>query len=106
MQDVKKYEKGINALLQPFNRKFNSKSDFNVDLCSSLVAVNIPMNKLNNKYFREFLTKYSNKTIPDESKLRKGYFDSCYQNTLTKIREAITDQKMWVSIRKYGLLKS
>jgi len=63
-----------------------------------LVAANIPMNKLNNKHFREFLTKYCKKTIPDESTLRKGYFNSCYENTLAKIRDTITDQKIWVSI--------
>ena len=56
------------------------------------------MNKLNNKHFREFLTKYCKTTIPDESTLRKGYFNSCYENTLAKIRDTITDQKIWVSI--------
>ncbi|KAL4131518.1 hypothetical protein QTP88_008813 [Uroleucon formosanum] len=43
-------------------------------------------------------TKYCKKTIPDESTLRKEYFNSCYENTLAKIRDTITDQKIWVSI--------
>ncbi|CAI6356361.1 unnamed protein product [Macrosiphum euphorbiae] len=43
--------------LHYFNHFYNSlvrgsQSDFNADLCSILVAVNIPMNKLNNKHFR------------------------------------------------------
>jgi len=98
VQAVKRHENEKSALLQPFLQQFSSQSDFNADLCSTLVAANIPMNKLNNKHFREFLTKYCKKTIPDESTLRKGYFNSYYENTLAKIRDTITDQKIWVSI--------
>ncbi|KAL4143683.1 hypothetical protein QTP88_005988 [Uroleucon formosanum] len=98
VQAVKRHENEKSALLQPFLQQFSSQSDFNADLCSTLVAANIPMYKLNNKHFREFLSKYCKKTIPDESTLRKEYFNSCYENTLAKIRDTITDQKIWVSI--------
>lgn len=78
VQAVKRHKNEKSALLQSFLQQFSSQSDFNADLCSTLVAVNIPMNKLNNKHFHEFLIKYYKKTIPDESTLRKGYFNSCY----------------------------
>lgn len=84
--------------IQPFINKNTIKSDFNYDLCNALVAANIPMNKLNNDVFRSFLSKYCNKNIPCESTLRKGYFDKCYEEVLSKIREAVGEHKIWVCI--------
>lgn len=49
VQAVKRHENEKSALLQPFLQHFSSQSDFNADLCSTLVAANIPMNKLNIK---------------------------------------------------------
>jgi len=94
---LKKLEAEKHNAVQPFIQQF-CKSDFNADLCSAFVAANIPLNKLNNEHFRSFLSKYCNKTIPNESTLRKGYFDSCYTNTITKIRDAVNGQKIWVCI--------
>ncbi|KAE9529788.1 hypothetical protein AGLY_011884 [Aphis glycines] len=94
---LKKLEAAKHNAVQPFIQQF-CKSDFNADLCSTLVAANIPLNKLNNEHFRSFLSKYCNKTIPNESTLRKGYFDSCYTNTIAKIRDAVNGQKIWVCI--------
>ncbi|KAL4126569.1 hypothetical protein QTP88_010789 [Uroleucon formosanum] len=47
---------------------------------------------------RSFLSKYCNKNIPCESTLRKGYFDKCYEEVLSKIREAVGEYKIWVCI--------
>jgi len=96
---LKKLEAAKHNAVQPFIQQF-CKSDFNADLCSAFVAANIPLNKLNNEHFRSFLSKYCNKTIPNESTLRKGYLDSCYTNTITKIRDAVNGQKIWVCILK------
>ncbi|KAJ4433676.1 hypothetical protein ANN_15987 [Periplaneta americana] len=49
----------------------NVRSEFNIDLCRSLISADIPLYKLKNKVFREFLEKYTQHTIPDESTLRK-----------------------------------
>ncbi|KAL4112208.1 hypothetical protein QTP88_016039 [Uroleucon formosanum] len=54
------------------------------------------MNKLNNDVFRSFLSKYCNKNIPCESTLRKGYFDKCYEEVLSKIH--VGEHKIWVCI--------
>uniref|UniRef100_A0A2S2PQT6 CGG triplet repeat-binding protein 1 n=1 Tax=Schizaphis graminum TaxID=13262 RepID=A0A2S2PQT6_SCHGA len=64
----------------------SKKSSFNHDLCNTLLSANIPLNKLNNPKFREFLLKYTGKDIPFESTLRKGYIDDVYNQTLNKIR--------------------
>lgn len=74
------------------------KSTFSKDLCQALISANIPLNKINNKDFRLFLEKYTNKEIPDESTLRKSYVDDIYLETMNKIRSNIAGHKIWVSI--------
>ncbi|KAJ4443025.1 hypothetical protein ANN_04675 [Periplaneta americana] len=76
----------------------NVRSEFNIDLCRSLISADIPLYKLKNKVFREFLEKYTQHTIPDESTLRKTYAASIYDETIQKIRDEIKDSSIWVSI--------
>ncbi|KAJ4426656.1 hypothetical protein ANN_26454 [Periplaneta americana] len=73
----------------------NVRSEFNIDF--SLISADIP-HKLKNKVFREFLEKYTQHTIPDESTLRKTYAPSIYDETIQKIRDEIKDSSIWVSI--------
>lgn len=74
------------------------KSPFNMDLCKALLSANIPLNKLANRKFRNFLESYTGKEIPYETTLRKGYIDDCFIETMQKIREYISDHKIWISI--------
>jgi TorA maturation chaperone TorD len=67
---LKKLKSAKHNVVQPFILQF-CKSDFNADLCSALIAANISQNKLNNEHFRSFLSKYCNKTIPNESTYEK-----------------------------------
>lgn len=53
---------------------------------------------MNQPTFREFLEKYTNKKIPDESTLRKNYVCQMYENTLIKIRQYIQNKNIWISI--------
>ncbi|KAJ4448804.1 hypothetical protein ANN_00195 [Periplaneta americana] len=76
----------------------NVRSEFNIDLCRSLISADIPLYKLKHKVFREFLEKYTQHTIPDESTLRKTYAPSIYDETIQKIRDEIKDSSIWVSI--------
>nr|CAD7577506.1 unnamed protein product [Timema californicum] len=67
---------------QPFFPKVNDTDkildQFSADLCSAMVAANIPRNKLENPDFNAFLNKYTNMKIPVESTLRKHYLHSTY----------------------------
>jgi len=68
------------------------------DFAEALRFADIPLYKVNNFKFKNFLEKYTSKNIPDESTLRKNYVDSIYQKTLTKIQTEVFNRKIWVSI--------
>lgn len=74
----------------------SKKSTFSKDLCTALLSANIPLNKVNNKDFRLFMGKYTNREIPDESTLRKSDVNDIYVETINKIRSNIGGQKIWV----------
>ena len=71
---------------QSFLTTSSKKSIFNYDLCKTLLSANIPLHKISNKLFRTFLEKYTHKSIPDESTLRKTYVAECYEDCNNKIR--------------------
>lgn len=78
---------------------YKSKTNnFNEDLCLSLVAANIPWFKLQVPQFRDFLQKYTNQHIPDESLLRKSYLESCYNKTIENIREKVGDSYIFLIV--------
>ena len=57
-----------------------SKTDkFTANLCQALLASNIPVYRLNSQPFREFLHKYTQRQIPEESTLRQIYIAAFYQ---------------------------
>jgi len=62
-----------------------------------MVSADIPFNKLNNQCFRK-LEKYTKQTIPNEPTLRKNYLSDTYDQTITNIRNSISNQKVWISI--------
>ncbi|KAJ4425798.1 hypothetical protein ANN_27423 [Periplaneta americana] len=77
----------------------SANSVFYEELCQALVSANIPFHKLNNNnVFRDFLQKYTGKSIPDESTIRKNYIESCYNKTIDAIRAKLDGKKIWVSI--------
>jgi hypothetical protein len=69
-----------------------------MDMCRAFIGANIPFHKVNNKIFRNFLTKYTGKEIPEESTLRKNYYLIVMKNQLKKIRNDITGKKIFVTI--------
>lgn len=47
-----------------------------------MVNANIPLNKLNNKHFREFLEKYTKEHIPSEPQLRQHFVPILYEEKM------------------------
>ena len=54
----------------------SSQSNFNKELAESLAAANIPLFKVDNSQFRQFLHKHMNKSIPSYVTLRNKIVDS------------------------------
>jgi len=88
-----KNQKNQSLLTQP-----SRKCTFNYDLCQAFLSANIPLNKLSNDCFRNFLEKYTSKNIPVKSTLRKSYVAQCYKETMNIIKKYCENQKLWISI--------
>ncbi|VVC26306.1 Hypothetical protein CINCED_3A003497 [Cinara cedri] len=65
-----------------------------------MLSANIPLNKLSNVQFKQFLEKYTVKQIPAITTLRKCYVDEIHSETMNKISNDITGKKIWVSINE------
>ena len=63
----------------------HKQSQFFKDMCEMFISVNIPFHKVNNPHFKQFIEKYTGKTVPSEATLRKNYLPICYETVLTNI---------------------
>jgi len=68
-----------------------SLKEFGAELTSTFIQVGIPLSKLSQKPLRQFLEKYTGKSIPDESTLRKIYIKPIYDAVIEKIKTVIAD---------------
>lgn len=91
-------KKNTNKQLFLKDVKPEENNSFNKDLCLSLISANIPWAKLKNPIFRHFLEKYTSKSIPNESTLRKNYLGPFYKETLSEIRDIIGDLHIWFAV--------
>ena len=53
---------------------------------------------LDNDVWRNFLEKYTHRSIPHESTIRKNYLEKCYENVMNCIRSEIADNYVWISV--------
>lgn len=83
---------------QQFLTSYQRKNSFNVDLCKAFIAANIPLNKLSNPIFRQFLEMHIKNPIPDQTTLRKLYVDDIYNETMKNIRSKLSSKRIWVTI--------
>lgn len=77
---------------------FEKKLLFHEDMCSALLRTNITLKNVNNKAFREFLSKYVIHDIPNKSILSKNDIPEIYSKTIQKIRDYKNNKKIWISI--------
>ena len=97
-----KHKRGLQAggerkmqqmLLGQCSSATSANSLFYEELCEAFVSANIPFHKLNNNVLRGFLQKYTGKSIPDESTIRKNYIEWCYNKTIDVIRAKLHKKK-------------
>lgn len=80
------------------NRDQIDRKQFSSDLCKAFIDVGIPLWKLENESLKKFVKKYTQKTIPNESTLRKYYVDMYYNDTIAKIKANTLNKKLWISV--------
>ena len=78
---------------------------FKLDLCRALMLANILLNALNNKELKEFLEKYTNAKVPDESTIRKCYVTTLYEMILKNIRKEIGNNYIWFQLMRQQIAK-
>lgn len=76
----------------------SSHSCFYSKLCRALVGSNIPLYKVNNPLFKQFLEDISKEKLPDESTLRKNYLPKEFETVLSSIRNQIGNRNVWIQI--------
>jgi hypothetical protein len=72
--------------------------EFCNDLCRAFLAADIPLFKVNNEAIKQLFTKYTSRTVPEESTLRKAYVSPAYKDTLEHIRRAIGDSPVFIQV--------
>jgi hypothetical protein len=81
LQSMKQNRQAL-LLENPETSTSSKTSQFHWDLCEMLISANIPLNKVSNKLFINFMEKYTNRSVPTESALRKNYLSSCYEGAV------------------------
>ncbi|KAB0805292.1 hypothetical protein PPYR_02262 [Photinus pyralis] len=75
-----------------------ARSTFFMDLCTAMVAANIPWFKIDCPPFRNFLEKYTETKIPNRTTLSKLYLPKCYQNAINIIQADIGQHDIWICV--------
>ena len=64
-----------------------SSNEFFMDLVATSMQAGVPLQKVNHPAMKFFLRKYSKKSVPEESTLRKNYVKPIYDSILLKIKK-------------------
>lgn len=100
------FEKHIISKLHS-GRRAPEPEEFYLDFIQFLILCNIPWAQVNNPGLKYFFEKYfcllkcctcSNKSLPDESLLRKVYLDKLYNSKINAIYDKTKNEKLWISL--------
>lgn len=73
-------------------------SEFNNDLCKTFLESNIPLHKIDHPSMIAFLEKYTSRSIPGMSTLRRNYVPRLYEQLIEKLRAKAAGKRIWVSL--------
>lgn len=76
----------------------DEKSVFYERLTEAFLAADIPLHKLENSIFKEFLERYMNYDMPHPSTLRKSYIEKSYNKVMRRNLDKIGDKLFWFSV--------
>lgn len=83
---------------QFINVGLTKEETFKQDLTKMLVRCNIPIHKVSNSHFQEFIANYCGKLTPDESTLRKKYLNPLYRELLSEMRAEIGSNSIYLQV--------
>lgn len=89
------------SLLTAYQAESASSSklnDFNMKLTTMMLTANIPLYKVSNTAFREFLEEFTKFSAPAETTLRSNYLPVIYEKKMDRMRSLAADNYIWVSI--------
>lgn len=86
------------VLLSQMQQSSSARNEFFYDMCTAMVAANIPWYKLQVPKYRAFLEKYCGRQIPNDSTLRKNYLHLCYEEALAYVRRHIGSNYIWIAV--------
>jgi hypothetical protein len=78
------------VLLAQMQQESGIRNEFFKDLCSAMVAADIPWYKIQVPNFRSFLEKYCKRHVPDESTFHNNYLNACYQLVNPKVHSVLS----------------
>jgi hypothetical protein len=74
------------------------KNEFFADMTKMLIEANIPIEKLMNESFRQFMAKYTSRDIPSPDNLRKHYVPQLFREVMDKIRTSIGSSAIYLVV--------
>ena len=77
---------------------FVIKEEFYKDLVKMLITCGISFKSADKKDFREFFHKYMGKNLPCSSLLRQNYMEKVYQDQVSKLKEKINGNKIYIML--------
>lgn len=71
---------------------------FSLDLCTTFLEANIPLETIDNTAIQMFLRKYTKRTLPVEATLRTNYVPALYEKYIQKLQHKAENKQIWLSI--------
>jgi hypothetical protein len=78
------------------NEEYKIASDFDFALIKAFCGAQIPLHKLENPAFRNFLEKYTGKTIKSESWFRKTLLSKVYKDEMEAHYKNLSDKNIYL----------
>lgn len=72
-----------------------NNNEFFTETAKTFMSCGIPLSKLNNPIMKTYLQKYTGKSVPDESTLRKSYLQPLHEEKLKQIRQVVAENPVY-----------
>lgn len=76
----------------------NKNTEFQMDLCRTLLAANIPLYKIEDAAVIDFITKYTDHAPPSRTLLRTKYVPQLYEEFMQKLRIKVKNKCIWLTV--------